>query len=58
MLNTYRVLLTHARMGMIISVPAGNSNKNASGYWEDGARLLEYYDETYQYLKDIGIEEI
>ena len=58
MLNAYRVLLTRARMGMIICVPAGNSNKNANGYWEDSTRLPEYYDGTYQYLKDIGIEEI
>ena len=58
MLNAYRVLLTRARMGMIICVPAGNANKNASGYWEDSTRLPEYYNGTYQYLKDIGIEEI
>ncbi len=58
MLNAYRVLLTRARMGMIICVPAGNSNKNANGYWEDSTRLPEYYDGTYRYLKDIGIEEI
>ncbi len=58
MLNAYRVLLTRARMGMIICVPSGNANKNASGYWEDSTRLPEYYDGTYQYLKDIGIEEI
>ena len=38
--------------------PAGNANKNASGYWEDSTRLPEYYNGTYQYLKDIGIEEI
>ncbi len=58
MLNAYRVLLTRARMGMVICVPAGNSNKNVSGYWEDSTRLPEYYDGTYQYLKSICIEEI
>lgn len=58
MLNAYRVLLTRARAGMVICVPAGNANKTASGFWEDSTRLPEYYDGTYQYLKSLGIEEI
>lgn len=58
MKNAYRVLLTRARAGMVICVPAGNPNKTASGSWEDSTRLPEYYDGTYQYLKSIGIEEI
>ena len=58
MLNAYRVLLTRARAGMAICVPAGNPNKTVSGFWEDSTRLPEYYDSTYQYLKSIGIEEI
>lgn len=58
MLNAYRVLLTRARMGMAICVPYGNSNKTASGYWEDSTRLPEYYNGTYEYLKSLGIEEI
>ncbi len=58
MLNAYRVLLTRARIGMVICVPIGNPNKNANGYWEDKTRLPEYYDETYNYLKSLGIEEI
>ena len=58
MLNAYRVLLTRARSGMVICVPTGNANKNASGFWEDSTRLPEYYDGTYQYLKRLGIEEI
>lgn len=58
MLNAYRVLLTRARSGMVICVPEGNSNKTASGFWEDSTRLPEYYDGTYQYLKSLGIEEI
>ena len=58
MLNAYRVLLTRARLGMIICVPEGNPNKNASGFWEDSTRLPEYYDGTYQYLKSLGLEEI
>ena len=58
MLNAYRVLLTRARIGMVICVPEGNPNKTPSGFWEDSTRLPEYYDGTYQYLKSIGIEEI
>lgn len=58
MLNAYRVLLTRARMGMIICVPAGNSNMNQNGFWEDSTRLPEYYDDTYNYLKSLGLEEI
>lgn len=58
MLNAYRVLLTRARAGMVICVPAGNANKNRNGFWEDSTRLPQYYDGTYQYLKNLGIEEI
>lgn len=58
MLNAYRVLLTRARMGMVICVPYGNSNKTVSGFWEDSTRLPEYYNGTYAYLKSLGIEEI
>ncbi len=48
--NAYRVLLTRARQGMIIYIPEGNP--------EDKTRPLEFYDKTYNYLKEIGIEEI
>ncbi len=58
MLNAYRVLLTRARCGMIICVPAGNYNKTISGAWEDSTRLPEYYDGTYEYLKSLGLEEL
>ena len=58
MLNAYRVLLTRARSGMVICVPKGNPNKTASGFWEDSTRKPSYYDGTYQYFKQIGIEEI
>ena len=58
MLNAYRVLLTRARLGMVICVPSGNSNRNLSGFWEDSTRLPKFYDGTYEYLKKIGIEEI
>jgi len=46
--NAYRVLLTRARQGMIIVVPNGDS--------EDLTRKHEYYDPTYEYLKEIGFE--
>ena len=58
MLNAYRVLLTRARSGMVICIPKGNPNKTLSGFWEDSTRLPEYYDGTYEYLKNLGIEEI
>lgn len=58
MLNAYRVLLTRARIGMVICIPEGNPNKNANGNYEDSTRLPEYYDKTYQYFKSLGIEEI
>ena len=58
MLNAYRVLLTRARIGMVICIPEGNHNKTPNGFWEDSTRKPQYYDGTYQYLKSIGIEEI
>lgn len=58
MVNAYRVLLTRARVGMVICVPEGNSNKTVNGFWEDSTRLPEFYEGTYQYLKSLGIEEI
>ena len=48
--NAYRVLLTRARQGMVICVPDGNPN--------DKTRLPAFYNETYDYLKKIGILEI
>ncbi|WP_241147647.1 DNA/RNA helicase domain-containing protein [Alistipes sp. An54] len=58
MLNAYRVLLTRARIGMVICVPEGNPNKTVDGFPEDATRLPEFYDGTYKYLKSIGLEEI
>lgn len=46
-LNAYRVLLTRARQGMVICVPEGNSS--------DATRQPEFYDGTYEYLKELGI---
>ena len=48
--NAYRVLLTHARQGLIIYVPQGDA--------EDITRQPPNYHGTYQYLKSIGIQEI
>lgn len=58
MLNAYRVLLTRARIGMVICVPEGNHNTTIGGFPEDATRLPEFYDGTYEYLKSIGLEEI
>ena len=49
-LNAYRVLLTRARQGMVLVIPEGNS--------EDHTRKPEFYDDTYKYLRSIGLEEI
>jgi hypothetical protein len=48
--NAYRVLLTRARQGMVIVVPLGSS--------EDLTRKHEYYDPTYEYLREIGFDTI
>ena len=58
MLNAYRVLLTRARKGIVICVPDGNSRLNSEGFPEDGTRLPEFYDGTYNYLKSLGIKEL
>lgn len=50
LLNAYRVLLTRARQGMAIFVPAGDP--------ADPTRPPEYYDATYAYLRDVGIAEV
>ena len=48
--NTYRVLLTRARQGMIIFIPTGSL--------EDYTRQTEFYDETWNYFKELGITEV
>ena len=48
--NTYRVLLKRARQGMVIFVPESDNL--------DHTRAKEFYDNTYVYLKEIGIKEI
>jgi hypothetical protein len=46
--NAYRVLLTRARQGMVICVPEGDS--------EDHTREGKYYDATYEYLVNLGVQ--
>ena len=58
MLNAYRVLLTRARLGMVICVPTGNTMKTTGGFDEDPTRLPAFYDGTYNYLKSLGLSEI
>ncbi len=51
--NAYRVLLTRARKGMIICVPEGDR-----GHPPDDTRRPEFYDETYKYLRSLGLKEL
>jgi hypothetical protein len=48
--NAYRVLLTRARQGMVLVVPDGDA--------EDLTRNAQYYDGTFNFLKEIGFAEI
>lgn len=48
--NAYRVLLTRARQGMVIFLPKGNNN--------DHTRICQYYDSTYNYLREVGFLEL
>ncbi|MCF8274934.1 MAG: DUF2075 domain-containing protein [Flavobacteriaceae bacterium] len=48
--NTYRVLLTRARQGIVIFLPEGSNI--------DFTRPKAFYDETYMFLKEIGISEL
>ncbi len=48
--NAYRVLLTRSREGFVIFIPKGDNL--------DQTRLCKYYDGLWNYLKEIGIEEI
>jgi hypothetical protein len=50
LINSYRVLLTRARQGMIIYIPYGNN--------EDVTRPDFMYDGTFNFFKSLGIEEI
>jgi hypothetical protein len=46
--NAYRVLLTRARQGMVIVVPEGDV--------DDPTRKIEYYANTYNYLRELGFD--
>ena len=48
--NAYRVLLTRARQGMVIFIPHGNEN--------DLTSKTSFYNQTFEYLKGIGVKEI
>ena len=48
--NTYRVLLTRARQGMVIYVPEGSDI--------DQTRPNHFYDYTFEYLKQIGLVDL
>ena len=48
--NAYRVLLTRARQGMVIVVPAGDQN--------DPTRDAAFYDPIFAYLCRLGLPEI
>jgi hypothetical protein len=48
--NSYRVLLTRGRQGMVVFVPKGDGG--------DLTRPPAFYDHTYEFLKSCGIEEI
>ena len=48
--NAYRVLLTRARQGMAIFIPAGSET--------DQSRKREWYDGIYSYLQEIGVETL
>jgi DUF2075 family protein len=48
--NAYRVLLTRARQGIVIVVPHGEK--------EDPTRNPQFYDCTFEYLKELGLELI
>lgn len=52
LLNSYRVLLTRARQGMVIFVPNGVDEE------EDVTRKHEYYDDIFNYLHGCGIKEL
>lgn len=50
LINSYRVLLTRARQGMILYIPNGND--------DDLTRPSYIYDGTFDFLTSLGIEEI
>lgn len=49
-INSYRVLLTRARQGMVIFVPRGDTS--------DATRSPSFYDPMYAYFRSCGIPEL
>lgn len=52
LVNSYRVLLTRARQGMVLFVPKGVDPE------EDPTRYAKYYDGIYEYLMSCGIRNL
>lgn len=52
LINSYRVLLTRARQGMVIFVPKGVDKE------DDSTRNHSYYDSIFDYLRECGILEL
>ena len=52
LVNSYRVLLTRARQGMVLFVPNGVDKE------EDATRDAAFYEAIYQYLLSCGIQEL
>lgn len=52
LVNSYRVLLTRARQGMVLFVPKGVDPE------EDPTRNESFYNGIYSYLKSCGIEDL
>lgn len=48
LLNTYRVLLTRARQGLVVFIPSGDDT--------DRTRKPEFYDPIYEYFIECGVE--
>lgn len=51
-LNSYRVLLTRARKGMVVFVPTGDLTGN------DKTRHVDFYDGVWKFLLDCGAREL
>jgi hypothetical protein len=49
-LNSYRVLLTRARQGLVVFVPPGDS--------QDKTRAPNYYDRVYEFLVNCGFSAV
>jgi hypothetical protein len=50
LVNSFRVVLTRARQGMVIFIPKGSVT--------DSTRNPKHYDVIYNYLKEIGLEDL